>query len=65
MEQRCTISTSLDTCLIFFEERGTHRETSKVRYGEWHHILPKSLGGSDNDENMIWLECGEFFFHMK
>ena len=51
--------------LFFLEERTTHRETSKGRYGEWHHILPKSLGGSDNDENMIWLECGEFFVHMK
>lgn len=51
--------------LLFFEERTTHRETWKSRYGEWHHILPKSLGGSDNDENMIWLECGEFFVHMK
>jgi len=23
--------------------------------------LPKSLGGSDDVENMMWLECGENF----
>ena len=48
--------------LLFFDERTSHPESCKGRYGEWHHILPKSLGGSDDDENMMWLECGENFF---
>ena len=47
--------------LLFFDERTSHPESCKGRYGEWHHILPKSLGGSDDVENMMWLECGENF----
>ena len=32
------------------------------RYMERHHILPKCLGGKDEDENMIWLFAEEHYF---
>jgi len=30
-------------------------------YGEWHHIVPKSLGGSDNTDNLVRLSAREHF----
>lgn len=30
-------------------------------YGEWHHIIPRSLGGEDVDENMVRLTAREHF----
>lgn len=33
----------------------------KVGYGEMHHILPKSLGGSDKKDNLVFLTAREHF----
>jgi hypothetical protein len=30
-------------------------------YGEWHHILPKCMGGSDNKDNLVFLTPEEHF----
>jgi len=30
-------------------------------YGEWHHIVPKSLGGSDDSSNLVRLTAREHF----
>ncbi|QQM13967.1 homing endonuclease [Acinetobacter phage Morttis] len=34
-------------------------------YGEWHHILPRSLGGSDERENLVFLTPREHFIAHK
>lgn len=34
---------------------------SKEHYGEYHHILPKSLGGSNDKENLVKLSAREHF----
>lgn len=31
------------------------------KYGEWHHIVPKSLGGSDDPSNLVRLSAREHF----
>lgn len=30
-------------------------------YGEWHHIIPKSLGGIDDSDNLVRLSAREHF----
>lgn len=30
-------------------------------YYEYHHIVPKCLGGEDNEENLVWLTAKEHF----
>lgn len=30
-------------------------------YGEWHHIQPRCVGGSDDPENLVWLTPREHF----
>jgi len=30
-------------------------------YGEWHHIVPKCLGGSDDNDNLVRLSAREHF----
>jgi len=30
-------------------------------YGEWHHIVPRCLGGSDDDTNLVRLSAREHF----
>ena len=34
----------------------------KVQYCECHHIIPKSLGGSNDDENLVNLTAKEHYF---
>ena len=49
---------------IVLEERKSHPENEKLRCskngprGEQHHLLPKSLGGTDDSGNLILLSCG-------
>jgi hypothetical protein len=33
----------------------------KDEYGEWHHIVPRSFGGSDNTDNLVRLSAREHF----
>ena len=33
----------------------------ETEYGEWHHIIPKSLGGTDEAENLVRLTAREHF----
>lgn len=37
----------------------------KESYQERHHIIPKTLGGLDNDENLIWLYAEEHYYAHK
>jgi len=40
-------------------------EKAKVRtlteYGEWHHIIPKCLGGKNNKDNLVFLTAREHY----
>lgn len=38
---------------------------SKTDYQEKHHIIPKSLGGSNNRENLVWLYAQEHYYAHK
>lgn len=38
-----------------------NRVKDSLVYYEKHHILPKSMGGSDNNDNLIWLTPREHF----
>jgi hypothetical protein len=38
------------------------KEKTLTGYSEKHHILPRSLGGDDSSENLIWLSSGDHFF---
>ena len=40
-------------------ERGKHRALDC--YSEWHHILPRSLGGGDENSNLVELTYREHF----
>lgn len=42
-------------------ERGKQRIKSDNVYMEWHHIIPKCLGGSDDDNNFTLLTPREHF----
>ncbi len=33
----------------------------EVERGEWHHILPRSMGGSDDKSNLVKLTYREHF----
>ncbi len=44
----------------FIEDRINKQEFSG--YSEKHHILPKSIGGADNKENLIRLTAKDHFF---
>lgn len=37
------------------------RQREEDRYYERHHILPVSMGGSDNEDNLVWLTGREHF----
>ena len=41
-------------------QRAQHRQAPKV-YTEKHHIIPRSLGGSDNSSNIVVLTAREHF----
>jgi hypothetical protein len=45
-----------------FIESRKHREIQSDVYYEKHHILPKSLGGSDENENLVKLTAREHYF---
>lgn len=38
-----------------------HRDLSKDVYTEKHHIIPRSLGGSDNKDNLVRLTAKEHY----
>lgn len=38
-----------------------NREKTKLEYFEKHHIIPKSLGGTDENENLVLLTPKEHF----
>lgn len=40
-------------------DRAKHRILPKESYKELHHIIPKSLGGMDNKENLVFLTARE------
>lgn len=33
----------------------------ETEYGEWHHIIPRSLGGTDESDNLVRLSAREHF----
>lgn len=37
------------------------QRTTKLEYSELHHIIPKSIGGSDNNSNLVNLSAREHF----
>lgn len=39
----------------------SNRKKTKENYFEKHHIIPKSLGGSNNPDNLVWFTCREHF----
>lgn len=45
-----------------FIDQRRHRTLPKNTYVEKHHILPRSLGGTDEDSNLIALTAKEHFF---
>jgi hypothetical protein len=42
-------------------EKAVHRGWKKARGRERHHIIPQSLGGSNNKINLVYLSCREHF----
>ncbi len=48
-------------CYYSIINRAKSRGLSIEGYSEKHHILPRSLGGSDNDENLVRLTGREHF----
>ena len=42
-------------------EKAKHRGWKKARGRERHHIIPQSLGGSNDKSNMVYLSCREHF----
>ena len=39
----------------FLIENARNRKLSKDQYKERHHIIPQSLGGTNNKDNLVWL----------
>ena len=37
------------------------RPTRDLDYGEWHHVLPRCMGGSDDASNLVFLTAREHF----
>jgi len=46
----------------FIADRQQKQEISRLGYFERHHIIPRSLGGSDDDGNLIDLTPEDHFF---
>ena len=46
---------------IYFELMKKAKERNSTIIGENHHIIPKSLGGKDNKENIVKLTYREHF----
>lgn len=46
----------------FISDRRLKQEAARRSYFERHHIVPRSLGGLDNDENIIDLTPEDHFF---
>lgn len=42
-------------------ETRKHREREEGKYHERHHIIPKSMGGLNTDDNLIYLTAREHF----
>jgi hypothetical protein len=42
-------------------EKAKHRGWKKARGRERHHIIPQSLGGSNDKNNLVYLTCREHF----
>lgn len=42
-------------------EKAKHRGWKKARGRERHHIIPQSLGGSNDKSNLVYLSCREHF----
>ena len=45
--------------MLIFTRKGRKREEGM--YYEKHHILPKSMGGSDDESNLVYLTAREHF----
>lgn len=45
-----------------FINKRRNRQLENNEYYEKHHILPKSLGGSNDDDNLIYLNLREHYF---
>lgn len=39
--------------------RSCNRTKNHITYYEWHHILPRSMGGDDSDSNLVLLTVAE------
>ena len=50
-------------CVWYFKiiDKARGRNSSSLNYIEKHHIIPKSLGGSDNLDNIVALTAREHF----
>ena len=46
----------------FIADRHSKQQAARLGYFERHHIIPRSLGGSDDDENLIDLTPEDHFF---
>lgn len=46
---------------IYYNIINKRKKEKFIGYGETHHILPKSLGGTDNIDNMVRLTAREHF----
>jgi len=47
------------------EKRKEFLIDKKINYGEQHHIVPKSLGGSNDEENLVILTAREHYIAHK
>ena len=53
----------IDNAIIRVPQTVTRREAKKIlAYTEKHHIIPRSLGGTDEITNLVWLTAAE---HLK
>lgn len=46
---------------IYFQIQERAKQREEVEVGEWHHIIPRSLGGNNSIENLVKLTPREHF----
>ena len=53
----------IDSAIVRIPQTATRQEAKKILlYTEKHHIIPRSLGGTDEITNLVWLTAAE---HLK
>ena len=59
------VNKSMDYTRIYLNLIEIAKEQQVGKYAETHHIIPKSIGGSDNAENMVKMTLKQHIFAHK